>query len=103
MSLKSFTDYLLLEKKYSKLTVKAYQNDLESFNTFISEEYNQSSIKNVNYPQIRNWIVSLVEKKISNRSINRKVSSLNSYFKFLLKVGDVQSNPLAKHQSFKNQ
>lgn len=101
MPLKSFTDYLLLEKNYSKLTVKAYQNDLKSFNTFISEEYNQSSIKDVNYPQIRNWIVSLVEKNISNRSINRKVSALNTYFKFLLKVGDVRSNPLAKHRALK--
>ena len=101
MSLKSFTDYLLLEKNYSKLTVKAYQNDLETFNAFIREEYDRDSINDVNYPQIRNWIVSMVEKNISNRSINRKVSALNTYFKFLLKVGDVQSNPLAKHRALK--
>ncbi|GGK25358.1 integrase [Yeosuana aromativorans] len=101
MSLKSFTDYLLLEKNYSKLTVKAYQNDLETFNAFIREEYDRDSINDVNYPQIRNWIVSMVEKNISNRSINRKVSALNTYFKFLLKIGDVQSNPLAKHRALK--
>lgn len=101
MSLQSFTDYLLLEKNYSKLTVKSYQNDLESFKAFIFEEYSQSSLNDVNYPQIRNWIVSMVEKDISNRSINRKISALNTYFKFLLKVGDVQSNPLAKHKALK--
>ena len=101
MALQSFTDYLLLEKNYSKLTVKAYQNDLESFNAFIKEAYGQAAIKDVNYPQIRNWIVSLVEQGISNKSINRKISALNTYFKFLLKVRDLQSNPLAKHRALK--
>ncbi len=101
MSFNAFTDYLLLEKNYSKLTVKAYQTDLESFQKFISEEYNSASIKNVNYPQIRTWIVNLVETGLTNRSINRKISSLNTYYKFLLKVGDVKQNPLAKHKALK--
>jgi integrase/recombinase XerC len=101
MSFKAFTDYLLLEKNYSKLTVIAYQNDLEKFEEFIKLEYSSNNIKSVNYSQIRNWIVSLVESNISNRSINRKVSSLNSYFKFLLKIGETQTNPLAKHKALK--
>lgn len=101
MSFKSFTDYLLLEKNYSKLTVIAYKNDLENFESFIKEVYDYETVKNVNYPQIRNWIVSLVENNISNRSINRKISTLNSYFKFLLKVGDIKLNPLAKHKALK--
>jgi integrase/recombinase XerC len=101
MSFKSFKDYLLLEKKYSKLTVNAYQSDLENFEKFVKTEYNSDSINNVSYPQIRNWIVSLVELNISNRSINRKVSALNTYYKFLLKVGDIQLNPLAKHRALK--
>ncbi|MDP5158731.1 MAG: tyrosine-type recombinase/integrase [Flaviramulus sp.] len=101
MSFKSFTDYLLLEKNYSKLTVKAYQNDLEAFSEFIKIEYGINSIININYAQIRSWIVLLVEKGISNRSINRKVSALNTYFKFLLKVGGVNINPLSKHKALK--
>lgn len=101
MSFKSFTDYLLLEKNYSKLTVIAYKNDLENFESFIKEVYDYETVKNVNYSQIRNWIVSLVENNISNRSINRKISTLNSYFKFLLKVGDIKLNPLAKHKALK--
>ena len=101
MSFKSFTDYLLLEKNYSKLTVNAYENDLENFKEFIKSEYDADSIKNVNYPQIRSWIVSLVNQKISNRSINRKISALNTYFKFLLKVEDIKLNPLAKHRALK--
>ncbi|MEP3838919.1 MAG: tyrosine-type recombinase/integrase [Algibacter sp.] len=101
MLFNSFTDYLLLEKNYSKLTVNAYQNDLNEFSEFIKNEYNSNSINQVNYPQIRNWIVTLVEKGISNRTINRKVSALNTYYKFLLKTGDIDLNPLSKHKALK--
>jgi len=101
MPFKSFIDYLLLEKKYSELTVKAYQRDIEDFLQFLETEYETRVIKDADYSQIRSWIVSLVEKGISNRSINRKVSALNSWYKFLLKVGDVKSNPLAKHRALK--
>ena len=101
MPFKLFTDYLLLEKNYSALTVKAYQNDLKTFLGFIDKEYETSSINYVNYSQIRSWIVSLVESELSNRSINRKISALNTYYKFLLKVGDIKSNPLSKHKALK--
>ena len=101
MALKSFIEYLLLEKKYSKHTVTAYQNDLEKFKAFVKETYGTDDTLHVNYSQIRHWIVSLVENDISNRSVNRKISSLNSYYKFLLKVGDIKTNPLAKHKALK--
>ena len=101
MTFRAFTDYLLLEKNYSKLTVKAYQSDLDAFQNFIATEYHSKAIKKVNYSQIRSWIVSLVEAGITNRSINRKISSLNTYYKFLLKVGDIKQNPLAKHKALK--
>lgn len=101
MPFKPFTDYLLLEKNYSALTVNAYQNDLEGFSEFITTEYETSSINKVNYSQIRSWIVSLVENGLSNRSINRKVSALNTYYKFLLKINDIETNPLAKHKALK--
>ncbi|KAB1068238.1 tyrosine-type recombinase/integrase [Tamlana haliotis] len=101
MDFKSFTDYLLLEKNYSALTVKAYYNDLTRFSEFIAETFDSPSINTVNYSQIRSWIVLLVEDGISNRSINRKISALNTYYKFLLKVGDIEQNPLAKHKALK--
>ncbi|MFV0573384.1 MAG: tyrosine-type recombinase/integrase [Xanthomarina gelatinilytica] len=101
MSLNAFLDYLLLEKKYSKLTINAYQKDIIEFSGFIGLEYGNNSIDTVNYSQIRSWIVGLVEKGISNRSINRKVSALNSYYKFLLKTESIQINPLAKHKALK--
>ena len=101
MPFKSFTDYLLYEKKYSELTIRSYNRDLENFLDFIKLEYEMLSINEVNYQQIRSWIVSLVENGLANRSINRKVSSLNSYYKFLIKTETISSNPLARHKALK--
>ena len=101
MSLQSFSDYLLLEKNYSQLTLKAYLKDIQDFSSFILSEFNSNSITNANYQQIRSWIVLLVDSEISNRSINRKVSSLNSYYKFLQKIEEIEVNPLTKHKALK--
>jgi integrase/recombinase XerC len=101
MPFKSFTDYLLLEKNYSALTINAYQNDLKTFSEFILKEYQTKSINQINYSQIRTWIVSLVESGISNRSINRKMSALNTYYKFLLKIKEIETSPLIKHKALK--
>ncbi|MDO5980144.1 tyrosine-type recombinase/integrase [Flavivirga spongiicola] len=101
MPLEPFIDYLLLEKNYSTLTVNAYQKDLEAFSEFVKVTYNTEIIKDVNYSEIRSWIVYMVEKGLSNRSINRKVSALNTYYKFLLKTGDINQNPLSKHKALK--
>ncbi len=101
MQLKPFIDYLLLERNYSALTVNAYEKDLETFSEFIKAEYDSSIIADVNYSQIRSWIVQMVENGLSNRSINRKISALNTYYKFLLKIGDVDKNPLSKHRALK--
>ena len=101
MPFKSFTDFLLLEKNYSIHTVNAYKNDLDGFLNFIKEEFDSDSIDDVNYQQIRSWIIKLVESGISNRTVNRKVSSLNSYYKFLLRIEKIETNPLVKHKALK--
>ena len=101
MTFKPFTDYLQLEKKYSQHTVTAYLKDLEDFQKFASEEYQYVDIVNVNYSIVRSWIVSLVDSGISNRTVNRKISSLKTYYKFLLKTGQIEINPLAKHKALK--
>jgi integrase/recombinase XerC len=97
----AFLEYLSLEKKYSVHTVIAYKTDLLSFRDFLATEYNQEEFLSVHYPQIRNWIVSLVDGKISNRTINRKVSSLKSFYKFLQKTEQIKINPLSKHRALK--
>ncbi len=101
MHIDAFLDYLLLEKKYSQHTVIAYRNDLISFRDFCAVEYDQENIIEVNYAQIRSWIVSLVDAEVSNRSINRKISSLKSFYKFLRKTKQIDSNPLASHKALK--
>ena len=101
MSIKSFIDYLQLEKKYSPNTIKAYENDIMSFSDYNKNEFDQSSINRADYSQLRSWIVKLVESKISNRSINRKISSLNTYYKFLLKIEKIKKNPLDNHRALK--
>ncbi|MFT5761195.1 MAG: integrase/recombinase XerC [Polaribacter sp.] len=97
----SFLEYLVLERKYSNHTVTAYKKDISSFYEFCKDEYETESLKDVNYSQIRSWIVRLVDEGISNNSINRKVSSLKSFYKFLQKTAQVKSNPLIKHKSLK--
>lgn len=101
MSIHHFLEYLSFEKKYSQHTTTAYRNDLTSFQEFCSKEFDDSDIVTVNYSQIRNWIVSLVNDGISNRTINRKISSLKSYYKYLQKTKQILVSPLLKHQALK--
>jgi integrase/recombinase XerC len=103
MSLKSFFDYLEVEKKYSFNTIEAYRNDLNVFSRFLTDEFDVNNINNTNYSYVRSWIVDLVNKGISNRSINRKITSLNSYFKFILKIDLINENPLTNHKALKTQ
>ncbi|WP_438964463.1 tyrosine-type recombinase/integrase [Winogradskyella sp.] len=101
MSLKSFSDYMLLEKNYSQHTVLAYIRDIESLEEYLNGHYDVNDINDVEYSLIRQWIIELVNKGISNRSINRKVSSLNAYYKFLQKTQIIENNPLKKHKALK--
>ncbi|MBA9072662.1 integrase/recombinase XerC [Flavobacterium gossypii] len=97
----SFKDYLQKEKNYSLHTVTAYCNDLSDFEFFLKQNFDQDELNEVNYSQIRSWIVSLVDAGISNTSVNRKISSLKSFYKFLLKIKQVDASPLLKHKALK--
>lgn len=97
----AFRDYLQLEKKYSPHTVNAYLNDILFFETFNKEHFEQENIEQVNYNQIRSWIVSLVDDDISNVSVNRKMSSLKAFYKFLLKTKQIEVSPMLKHKALK--
>lgn len=101
MPLTHFIEYLQLEKKYSVHTITAYQQDLISFQDFILKEFDEKELEQVNYSQVRSWIVNLVDSGVSNSSINRKISSLRSFYKFLLKTKQIEISPLAKHRSLK--
>jgi len=99
--IQQYTDYLSLEKKYSKHTVAAYVKDIDDFVSFCDEEKLISDIDKASYLFIRNWIISLSKEELSNRSINRKVASLKSYYKFLLRIQVIVISPLVKHKALK--
>ena len=100
MYLDKFKNYLEAEKKYSILTVNAYTKDLEEFKDYI-ESSGISFSKNIEYTFIRNWIVFLSKNKISSNSINRKISSLKAYFKFLVNIKEIKKSPLRNHTSLR--
>jgi integrase/recombinase XerC len=100
-NLQSHLEYLEKEKKYSPLTVNAYQKDIVSFQLFLNKNHEACSLEEVNYPLIRSWIVELSDAKIAASSINRKMASLKSFYKFLLKTKQIDSNPFVKHKSLK--
>ena len=97
----AFKDYLQLEKKYSPHTINAYLNDINSFELFNKNQFNDENIDQVNYSQIRSWIVSLVDNNRSNVSVNRKMASLKAFYKFLLKTKQIEVSPLLKHKALK--
>ncbi|MEG1266205.1 MAG: tyrosine-type recombinase/integrase [Myroides sp.] len=97
--IKPYYDYLLKEKHFSLHTVNAYVNDVESFLEFTVKDV--SAVNEIVYQHIRNWIVSLSSKKMSNNSINRKIASLKSYFKFLYITKTISSYPLQAHKALR--
>ena len=99
----AFLEYISLEKKYSIHTSTAYKKDLFSFRDFLVKEYSQDNLLEAHYSQIRSWIVSLVDRDMSNRTINRKVSSLKSFYKFAQKTNKIDVSPLVKHKALKTQ
>jgi integrase/recombinase XerC len=101
MAISSFIDYLEHEKKYAQHTLKAYQSDLMTFSEFCQENYDDPDLEKVVYAQIRAWIVALLSKGNSPKTINRKISSLRSYYKFLLRTQTLSASPLAQHQPLK--
>lgn len=98
---KAFQEYLQLEKNYSMHTVTAYGNDLIFFKEFLKSNFDMEQLEEVNYSMIRSWIVSMVDAGVANSSVNRKIASLKSFYKFLLKIKVIKSSPLLKHKSIK--
>lgn len=92
----SFCDYISHQKRYSPHTITAYKKDLEQFHQFLLSDFQLTSFKEANSPIIRSWIVKMIESDISQRSINRKISTLKSFYKYLLKSNQVEINPLLK-------
>ncbi len=101
MSIFAFLDYISLEKKCSQHTLKAYQANLMAFESFLKSQNAEEGIEKVSYGEIRAWIVILIQSGNSSRTVNRKISALRSYFKFQLRIGNIQVSPLKEHKALK--
>jgi len=92
-----FITYLSSEKRFSEHTIKSYTTDLKQFTSFLSSEFQIiDEINEISFQIIRTWIASLLEKGINPRSVNRKISTLKTYFKFLIREGELIENPMMK-------
>ena len=89
MLIKSFLDYLWYERNYSEKTVLAYSEDIKQLQEFAQEEYGRFNPLEVEAELIREWIVSLMDRGYTSTSVNRKLSSLRSFYKYLLRQGEV--------------
>ena len=101
--IQQFIDYLRVAKRYSPLTILAYETDLKQFASYLLTAYEIQSLVDADYQMIRSWIVQLKDEAITNRSINRKLSTLKSFYKYLIREGIVKTNPLSKINSPKAQ
>ncbi len=96
-----FYNYLEFERRYSAHTLSSYKIDLKQFKAFLSEVFNEEDTRKVDHNQVRSWVVELMEKELAKTSINRKISTLKVYYKFLLKKGEISKNPTSKVHNFK--
>ena len=91
----NFFDFLQFQKRYSKNTLVSYKNDLASFFTFLGHQYPDTAIDEIKTVYVRSWLADMKEGDMSARSLNRKISSLRSFFKYLLKKEIVKVNPVS--------
>lgn len=94
----TFLDFISHEKKFSKHTVLSYKNDLSQFLSYIEKETNPANLLTVSYLNVRAWIAELMDTGINPRSVNRKISALKSFYKYLLRNKHITTNPLQKIQ-----
>ncbi len=94
--IEKYIRYLRYEKNYSLHTEISYSEDLSQFVEFLAEHFSDTDIKHVDRDIIRMWIVSMMEREISARSVNRKLSAVKSFYRYLQRIGEVTVNPASK-------
>jgi len=92
-----FIEYISSEKRFSEHTIKSYSSDISQFHDYLSLEFDiTNKVEDISFQLIRSWIASLLECGINARSVNRKISTLRTYFRFLLREGVLQENPILR-------
>lgn len=98
-----FIEYLKFEKRYSRHTIISYEADLTSFFDYLVIQYGQISLPEISHIYIRSWLASLKDEELTSKSINRKISTLKSFFKYQIKTGVIMQSPMIKIVAPKNE
>lgn len=101
--IETYSKYLTFTKRYSRHTVEAYQNDLEQFSQFLENIAPENNLISAKHAHVRHWLLSLVEQGIASRSVNRKITSLKSFYKFLQQQNIIEVNPAIKVESLRSE
>ena len=101
MAIISFIDYIAKEKRYSPNTLKAYEKDLKLFSNYLINEFEIDNPEKANQEMIRSWVVYMIDEGLSGKSVNRKISTLSSYYNYLIKVSMLDENPASHIVSVK--
>jgi integrase/recombinase XerC len=99
--IREFLNYLAFQKRYSRHTVISYENDLAGFFNFVDLQYNRLDLAEITASVVRSWLASLKENKITSKTINRKISTLKSFFKYQLRMNKIDVNPVSAIASLK--
>ncbi|MBL7725768.1 MAG: tyrosine-type recombinase/integrase [Chitinophagaceae bacterium] len=94
--IQSFLDYLKFEKRYSFHTLTSYTTDLTEFYDYTETRFGTTALKEISAAFVRSWLASLKDNGLSSKSLNRKISSLKSFFKYHMKTGAIESTPMDK-------
>lgn len=95
-SIQSFLDYLKYQKRYSAYTIRAYHDDLAQFFGFLQTQFGDVALGAIGHNHVRSWLASIRERDITAKTINRKISSLKSFFKYLVRSGILQQTPMTR-------
>ncbi len=93
MPINSFISYISKEKRYSLHTITAYKRDLELFSLYIKEDFELDDINQANQEVIRSWVVNMIDSGLISTSVNRKISTLKSYYNFQIRQNEIENNP----------
>lgn len=90
----TFLDYLKFQKRYARHTITSYENDLISFFDYLAIQFNETTIKNIKPAFVRSWLAELKSNDLTSKSINRKISTLKTFFKYLIRQGELEVSPM---------
>jgi len=100
--IQSFLDYLKYQKRYSAYTIRSYHDDLVQFFSFLETQFGEVSLSMIGHHHVRSWLASIKEKDNTSKTINRKISSLKSFFKYLVKTSALEQTPMTRVITPKN-